>query len=114
MRYNTLTRNNEFIRVYRRGKSANHRHLVVYAFKKKYGGVRIGITASKKVGNAVTRNRARRVIRHALHGIDLHGIGHYDIVVVAKHSTPYLKSYDVEKIIRKQLVKLGFKEIDTV
>ena len=63
MRYHPLTRNNEFARAYTRGKSFVHPHVVLYVNKNRLGRTRVGITASKKIGNAVTRNRARRVLR---------------------------------------------------
>ena len=69
MRYHPLTRNNEFARAYTRGKSFVHPHVVLYVNKNRLGRTRVGITASKKIGNAVTRNRARRVLRAALYEV---------------------------------------------
>ena len=63
MRYHPLTRNNEFARAYTRGKSFVHPHVVLYVNKNRLGRTRVGITASKKIGNAVTRNRIRRYMR---------------------------------------------------
>lgn len=50
MRYTSLTRNNEFTRAYRRGKSFVHPFLVTYVFPRRSGKVRVGITSSKKIG----------------------------------------------------------------
>ena len=63
--WETLCRNNEFRRAYTRGKSSVSPVLVVYSLKNRRGLVRVGITTSKKIGNAVQRNRSRRVIREA-------------------------------------------------
>ena len=65
MRYCPITRNCEFARAYARGKSYVHPYVVLYVNKNRAGCTRVGLTASKKVGNAVTRNRARRVMRAA-------------------------------------------------
>mgnify|MGYP002508557070 CR=1 FL=1 len=43
--------------------------LVVYVLRNHKQTVRIGITTSKKIGNAVLRNRSRRVIREAFMSI---------------------------------------------
>ena len=52
------------------------------------GMTRYGLTASKKVGNAVARNRARRRLRAAmLHLLPLHGQPGYDYVAVARTAT---------------------------
>ena len=65
MRYRTLDKNWQFNRVYGRGKSYVHPHCVLYVAKNRLGYTRIGLTATKKVGHAVQRNRARRVMRAA-------------------------------------------------
>src|SRR5699024_2781678 len=56
MRYRTLCKNKEFSRVYARGKSYVHPHMVLYVAKNRLGHTRIGLTATKKVGKAVQRN----------------------------------------------------------
>ena len=43
----------------------SYTHLVVYVKKNRNQGLRVGITTSKKIGNAVLRNGSRRVIREA-------------------------------------------------
>lgn len=52
-------KNKEFSRIYARGKSYVHPNLVLYVAKNRLGYTRIGLTATKKVGHAVQRNRAR-------------------------------------------------------
>ena len=62
----TLKENYEFRRVYQRGSSAVSGAMVVYCRKNKLGRNRLGITASTKIGGAVTRNRARRRLREEI------------------------------------------------
>ena len=83
MRYRTLTKNKEFSRIYARGKSYVHPNLVLYVAKNRLGYTRIGLTATKKVGHAVQRNRARRIMRAALSEHLSQNIGGYDIILVA-------------------------------
>ena len=103
MRYHPLTRNNEFARAYTRGKSFVHPHVVLYVNKNRLGRTRVGITASKKIGNAVTRNRARRVLRAALYEVLPPDVGGYDLVLVARG----LKSTQVAKTLERQLRAAG-------
>ena len=50
--------------------------------------IRVGFTASKKVGNAVDRNRARRRLRSAVDAVmPLHAKGAHDYVVIARAQT---------------------------
>lgn len=64
-----LTRSGDFDAVYRRGRSAANRHLVVYAFPRPHepgaspAPARLGLSVSRKVGTAVARNRVKRVLR---------------------------------------------------
>ena len=100
-----LKENKAFKRAYFRGKFKAHPLLVTYITKNKLGKMRVGITTSKKVGNAVSRSRARRVIRSAFDEICKGGFTAcgYDIVFVARTATASVKSYDVMRVMKKQL-----------
>lgn len=74
-----------------------------YNFNKELGKnaenfCRVGYTASKKVGNAVTRNRAKRRLKEAVRKIfpELAQSG-YDYVIIAKAA---IKNADFEKILK--------------
>ena len=65
-KFAVLHTNKDFRTLYYRGKSQVHPGLVTYVRRNRLGIPRAGITASKKLGNAVQRNRCRRVIRPCL------------------------------------------------
>ncbi|MBR1778174.1 MAG: ribonuclease P protein component [Alphaproteobacteria bacterium] len=58
---------------------------------------RIGYTASKKIGNAVCRNRAKRRLRAVCRALlPLEAVAGYDYVIIARHATldmPYKRLY---------------------
>ena len=110
MRYRPICRNTEFSRVYTRGKSYVTPQLVLYVLKKKTGRTRVGLTATKKVGKAVQRNRARRVMRAAIAEHLDYDIGKYDLVFVARGMTPKLKSQQVSKAVAKLLKQAGLPD----
>lgn len=110
MRYRPISKNCEFSRVYSRGKSYVHSQLVLYVLKNRRKCTRIGLTASKKVGNAVKRNRARRVMRAAIQQHLPFDVGGYDLIFVARGRTPYCKSTQLEKTVVKLLEQAGFGE----
>jgi len=60
-----LTRRGEFLKVAGRGRKAARPGLVLQALPQPQGGLRLGFTATKKIGNAVARNRAKRRLREA-------------------------------------------------
>lgn len=111
MRYRTIKKNREFSRAYARGKSYVHPHLVLYVCKNRLGYTRIGLTATKKVGNAVRRNRARRVMRAALSEHLAENIGGYDIILVARAQTPGLKSQKVSRTLARLLAQAGLPDL---
>lgn len=107
MKLTPICKNNEFRRAYARGKSYVTPLVVVYVLKNRYRQVRVGITTSKKIGNAVARNRSRRVIREAFREIAPRIKTGYDLVFVARGRTPHVKSTDVQRHLLRQLETAG-------
>ena len=108
-----ICRNNDFRRIYARGKSYVSPLVVVYALKNRTKNVRVGITTSKKVGNAGQRNRARRVIREAFRALAPRVCPGFDLVLVARGKTPYVKSTDVRRQLERQLQAAGLLREET-
>lgn len=103
----TIKSNCDFRRVYGKGKSFQGPALVSYVLKNRAGICRIGITTSKKIGNAVERNRSRRVIRAAYGMIEEKIHGNYDFVFVARSRTKYIKSTRLAEMMLLQLTQAG-------
>ncbi len=99
--------NKEFRRVYGRGKSQVTPFVVSYIMRQKGDKVRFGITVSKKIGSAVMRNRAKRVITAAFRECMPHINGGCDIVLVARTRIVNVKSYDVAAAIKAHLKALN-------
>jgi len=59
-----------FSKIYSKGKKTASPRVAVYALKNyRTSATRLGITTSKKLGNAVVRSRSRRLIREAFRAI---------------------------------------------
>lgn len=105
--YITLKENRDFTRLYKRGKSFVSPVLVTYIMKNKTGNLRYGITTGKKIGKAVKRTRARRVIRAAFYELYPCVKSGYDIVFVARGKTPFVKSQVVKSAMQKHFKSAG-------
>ncbi|MDO4830431.1 MAG: ribonuclease P protein component [Clostridia bacterium] len=106
-KYITLKDNRDFSRLYRRGRSFVSPVLVTYVTKNRSGNLRFGITTGKKIGKAVKRTRARRVIRAAYYELYPEMKQGFDIVFVARGKTPFVKSQVVCKAMKQHLKSAG-------
>lgn len=86
--------------IYRHGKSmANHQFVVYHLKNTKLDHIRLGISVSKKVGNAVVRNRIRRLVKEIVrkHLDDI--MGDYDMILIARIAAAELDYAAMEKSI---------------
>lgn len=80
--------------------------LVVYAAKNRGGQSRLGLTAGKPVGNAVKRNRAKRLMRGAYRALQDRLTPGYDYVIVARTRMNGQKEQRVLSDMRRAMEKL--------
>lgn len=102
-----LKENRDFRRVYNKGKSFVCPYFVVYITKNRLNEARLGITVGKKIGNAVKRNRAKRVITAAFSTVCPRIRGGYDFVIVARTRILNVKSTEVSSHLSKILLSVG-------
>ncbi len=102
-----LKENYDFRRVYNKGKSFVCPYFVVYINKGRKSYPRLGITVSKKIGNAVKRNRAKRLITAAFGTVCPKITSPYDFVIVARTRILDVKSTVVTANLLKILENNG-------
>lgn len=92
-----IQKNEEFSRVFKQGTSVANRQFVLYHMKKEgQATFRLGLSVSKKVGNAVTRNRVKRCIREAFR---LHSdkLDTFDYIVIARKPAAEMTFQEIEQ-----------------
>lgn len=99
-----LLKSSEFDRVFRARSSAADGLIIVYAAQSDSEQSRLGLTVSRKCGNAVVRNRWKRSLREAFRLVQHKLPGYMDLVVLPKKgATP-----DVARL-QGSLLKLAKK-----
>ena len=107
-----LKKDSDFRKVYKHGKSFANRNLVMYILDNKSDSTRVGISVSKKVGNAINkaniRNKARRRIKESYRlNIDANVKYGYDIVFIARVAIKEADYKDIEKSMTHLIRKAG-------
>ncbi|WP_040226407.1 ribonuclease P protein component [Bhargavaea cecembensis] len=85
-KHQRVKKNEDFQQVFKKGKSFANRQFVIYSLRKEgQEEFRIGISVSKKIGNAVTRNRIKRYVRQAVHELKDELRPDMDYIIIARH-----------------------------
>ena len=105
-----LTRSEDFKRVRRSGKSYAHPLVVLIVQTHDQPRVKIGVAAGRTVGTAVTRNRAKRLLREAMRPLIPNIVSGLDLILIAR---PGLVSATLEETRRALLNLLQRAQILT-
>jgi ribonuclease P protein component len=106
-RTNRLRRNSDFQRVRASGRSWTNRWLVLSALSNDLGCVRVGVAASRRVGGAVVRVRARRRMREAVRPWLGQISGGWDLVFIARAPLVSASFQDVDRAVTQLLQRAG-------
>ncbi|MFW6268824.1 MAG: ribonuclease P protein component [Bacillota bacterium] len=108
----TLKNSSDFKKVYSRGKSNASYYLVIYWLPNNQGFNRFGFSISKKIGNAVTRNKLRRRLKEIIRIMEKQKklkCG-FDIIFIARKPVTGLDFHGIKKDVVKLFSKSGIKE----
>lgn len=103
----SIKSNREFVRVYKKGKFFAGKYIVLYVLQNGLKINRIGITASKKIGKSVKRNRIKRLIRENYRFIEDKVKVGYDLVFVVRNSNLMPDFYKIKKEVSYLLRKFN-------
>lgn len=95
----SLKKNKDFQKVYKKGRSLANSYLVMYVLKNELNRNRLGISVSKKVGNSVVRHHLTRLIREGYRLSEEHFRCGYDIVVIVRTGAKEKNYHDIESAL---------------
>ena len=107
MRITSLKKNWEFQAVYKKGKSLANKHIVMFVLKNNKGINRLGISASKKIGKAVVRNKQRRRLKEALRILESEILTGHDIIILLRAGITEASFLELKSSARHLLRKHG-------
>jgi len=91
-----IRKRKNYLQIYSRGKRSYSKHFTVIVCENDLGVLRLGVAVTKKIGNAVKRNRTKRLIREFFRlNKDRFTASSQDIVIIAKGNTSIMKYADV-------------------
>lgn len=107
LKKNVLRKKSDFSSIYNKGKSVGDRFVVLFYRQNHLPYNRTGFLASKKVGNSVKRNRARRLMKESYRTIKNNLPPGYDFIIIARNTISERKCADVEKSLKSAFRKAG-------
>ncbi|MCZ6539379.1 MAG: ribonuclease P protein component [Chloroflexi bacterium] len=97
----------EFRRVFACGKRTSDPYLNITVLRNELSYSRVGLSVSKRVGHAVTRNLVKRRMRHALAEMNI--AGGWDVVVTAKPQVSSVSYSTLDEVMKRSLNRLGVR-----
>ena len=92
-----VKREKDFKAIFKEGTSFANRKFVIYRLENKQKHFRVGLSVSKRLGNAVTRNQIKRRIRHIIQNAKREISEDVDFVVIARNGVEALGYAEMEK-----------------
>jgi ribonuclease P protein component len=109
---NILRRKKDFSILYSRGKSIGDKYVVLFYKKNGLSYNRVAFLASKKVGNSVFRNRARRLMKESYRDLEKEFKTGHDLIIIGRNTINGIKCQDVHKSLRSAANRGNLLEIN--
>ncbi len=97
----------EFVSIVRKGKTLKETPYIVHYINNELNVCRVGLSVSKRIGNAVMRNRIKRQTRAMCDSLIDYSSHTFDVVIVIKQEFTNLSFENNKQILNSLLSKIG-------
>ncbi|MEW6416981.1 MAG: ribonuclease P protein component [Nitrospirota bacterium] len=108
--FRSLTKRRDFQLVFKEGVTFASKYLVMYARPNELDFNRLGLSVSKKVGTAVTRNKIKRLLRESMKRLLLEFPLNHDFIIIARKSSVEGGLCDFIRDIKSFLTRLFYEK----
>ncbi len=102
---NIVKSNEDFNNIIKTGRQVKNKYFIIYYLENEYINYRIGITVSKKCGNAVVRNKQKRQLKSIIDD-NYESLKKYDYIVIVRNTTLELNFKEKEKALIELISKI--------
>ena len=100
-----MKKNSQFDYIFKNGKVLKNSKLLVFYSSSKSKNPKVGIVVSKKIGNSVTRNHVKRLLRESIKSYIQNLKTSYNYIFVARPGIETISLQEINNIISKLIEK---------
>lgn len=105
-RYEMVKKHEDFNTIINKGKKISNKYMLIFYLKKDFEKPNFGIAVGKKIGNAVERNKMKRIFRNLVDNNRLLFKNYYNYIIMikkeAKNASYQILNEEIKKILKKE------------
>ena len=105
-RYEMVKKHEDFNKIINTGKKVSNKYMIIFSLEKNFPKPNFGIAVGKKIGNAVERNKMKRIFRNLVDNNRLLFKNYYNYIIMikkeAKNTSYQTLDEEMKKILKKE------------
>ncbi len=105
-RYEMVKKHEDFNKIINTGKKVSNKYMIIFSLEKSFPKPNFGIAVGKKLGNAVERNKMKRIFRNLIDNNRLLFKNYHNYIIMikkeAKNTSYQTLDEEMKKILKKE------------